>query len=156
MAELDYLVIPVSESLRTQYEGNNPELFSGNNLIIRVLPDSYRVADSGVDYSFFEGLESTYVMVERTDYQFSVSTLSVANALGLILQTLINESLATVGEVQLITVRDYLFYAPAYENQGYETRKCTMKFKANSGTATTITGQKIRSAGYLIEFRQLA
>lgn len=143
MAELDYLVIPVSGEIQAEY--SNSGLFNESGLIIRYLPDSYRIIDNGIDYQFFEGIQSTTVMVERNNYQFSISTFSTSNTLGLVLQGLIDESLAIPGEIQPITVID-----------DDAIRNCTMKFRANSGTATLVSGQKVRSAGYLIEFRQLS
>lgn len=156
MANLNYLLIPIDESIKTQYISTSPLLFDeGNNLIIEVLPDSYRVLDSGIEYEFFEGFSSTAVLLKKSSYRFSIVTHSASNSLGLILSKLANQIIETPGEITPITVNDFLNYSDEYENQGYEPRSCTLKFSAITGTARLLSGNNARPGGYSIEFRQI-
>lgn len=157
MISLNYLKIPINASVKTTYESNNPSLFDdGDNLIIEVLPNSYRISNSGTDYDFFEGIKNTAVLVKETLYRFSVVTKNTSNDLGLILASLEKTVKATPGQITPITVNDYLNFSDEYAGQNYEPRQCTLKFQAVSGSMVLTRGQQARPGGYQIEFTQLS
>lgn len=157
MIRLNYLEIPIEASVKTTYQPDNPGLFNdGDNLIIEVLPNSYRINNSGTDYDFFEGIKTTAVLVKETLYRFSVVTRDTSNDLGLILASLEKSIKLNIGQITPITVNDYLNFSNEYKEQGYETRNCTLKFQAVTGSMVLSKGQKARPGGYQIEFTQLS
>ncbi len=156
MSSLNYLKVPIAASLKTTYYLNNPSLFDdGDNLIIEVLPNSYRILDTGFDYDVFEGISTSAVLIKEKLYKFSVVTRNTSGDLGLILASLQKSLSGTPGVITAIAVQDYLNYSDIYAEEGYEPRNCLMKFQAVSGTMTTVRNQQARPGGYQIEFTQL-
>ncbi len=142
--------------MKTTYHLNNPSLFDdGDNLIIEVLPNSYRILDTGFDYEVFEGLSTAAVLIKEKLYKFSVVTRNTSGDLGLILASLQKSLSATQGVITAITVHDYLNYSDSFVQEGYEPRNCLMKFQGVTGTVNLVRGQQARPGGYQIEFTQL-
>ncbi|CCQ61713.1 hypothetical protein [Crocosphaera watsonii] len=156
MTTLNHLKIPVEANIKTTYQPNNVTLFDeGNNLIIEVLPNSYRIVNTGFDYEVFEGITSSAVLVKESLYKFSVVTRNTSEDLGLILASLQKSLSATPGIITAIEVRDHLNYSDSFAGQGFETRNCMFKFQAVTGTVNLVRGQKARPGGYQIEFTQI-
>ncbi len=148
--------IPIAASLKETYNSNNPNLFDdGNNLIIEVLPNSYRIINTGFDYEIFEGLNTSAVLINEKLYKFSVVTRNTSGDLGLILASLQKSLTATPGQITQIAVHDYLNYSDSFVQEGYEPRNCMMKFQAITGNMTLVRGQQAKPGGYQIEFTQL-
>jgi|GEM_PF-4725788 len=152
-AGINSLVIPVSTAIASTYGGgNNANLFSGNNLILPVLPGSYTPTYSGDEDILDRGYSTAFYARTPRYYSFEVTTEDGRADIVHALADLQAEADASPTNTGLILLNDYVKVERSDRVQGFTARLGLLRVEETGGSITTDTR---RYPGIKLNFRQV-